>query len=1332
MFKNRDKRGQRICRRQQALDWPGGAVTLAACLLIAAPWMKAQDACSPPAEAPTLSQCKDASGNVVIGADATNPSCKGAVVVSGSETLGAIAIKSGGSLLVSPAAANSGPTIRTTGIDIDSGGALLIGGASCPIGGQNTAEKVTFVFTGNKPIECGSPNNKPGEQCAGYMKGIQVEAGGTLRMHGQKGVGPEHLDWTHLTQPAGPAKYNNSSATYIGNVMAPVTGLPNELHLERDVTTGPGAWRKGDWIAVATTSFSPWETEFVQIDADPVQEATGSRVQLTEPLEFYHFGGPDPGEPSTDTNFQAGPSLNYGVDERAEAGLISRNIILTSDADEVPGSLHWGGEIRVLKGFAAVAVQGVELRKFGKEQLGSYPFHFHMAGDLSGYPEADKLFSSNSIDHSYNKCVTVHSTQNATFSDNVCARITGHIFYEEMGDESNISFTHNLGMGAMSNSFDINGTATESRDDLIAAYYWTGDNMVHHGLVFDQFNIYDTDDQSDSTRGQCGFVNNVGLIALTGYANPCPRTVNNNGVDRVGVYFEPPSGFWITNPSAKLMGNSVAGCQDDGKAYWYVPSPDPNPNAVKFIPVGADYPDPHGVFIRNSGRACYQGLYDDQDVAQADSLFGYQDGLHDAAHQQLVDEFDGVTMTRMRDRAIWLRPTFFFVKDARVASSRDGVTLLTSGGVDGNYPGAWGLLKHSTIVGVSTNNVDRWGPCGAVVRSSAGQIIRGGMAGCIDQTVPANGLASGGEFLERGYLTPDWPMFGYLIYDGPPLILNDRFVNFRVAPGSAGTGEFKAANLLTGDDDIILKNWRFYGIANQLPYTSYEGDAALGWFNANQSSYPTASTTKELSFTNVDLRHQVYTAAVNRGEFTDGDKNTTILDLDGTLSGFLSMATNGHLGPTISLNNLEFNASSNSVDECHATGAEDHSLEGRPTAAMVPSPIGQLEFEMLYPAFNTERQLGYTQNLTFTKDSTDFSSLFSNYHGSMTLKSRNGLGDWEPKVTGGYGYTVTASPYTTPDGKVTTEAGIAANLDVSITDIANSEISPDHPFYVQVGIVYKTQGAAPPADSFTITRGYRSYGSGNVVVSSSIDGKTVINTALRQFYNQLIGLYPTAEQICNNLDSQMVPPMWNALPPGCPAPGVILKPSAGCPAETSSATDSMEQAICVYPTAKLTEVKSINEMTVDGTLNGPPNLKNFFYDMQRGILFFWVAQTEPNAAGPSPLGNCSGLANDPAFCPDKTTGESYYVCPPQGCTTYRISLSDPNYTPGTSDAPLDVVYGPYTWLVQPANQSELVMADTNAKVTQIAEPGAKGIFPHYAPAAAPTCPVDTAPRVHFR
>ena len=43
-------------------------------------------------------------------------------------------------------------------------------------------------------------------------------------------------------------------------------------------------------------------------------------------------------------------------------------------------------------------------------------------------PKGSHLIDANTIHHSYNKCATLHSTSNITLSNNVCARIVGHIF----------------------------------------------------------------------------------------------------------------------------------------------------------------------------------------------------------------------------------------------------------------------------------------------------------------------------------------------------------------------------------------------------------------------------------------------------------------------------------------------------------------------------------------------------------------------------------------------------------------------------------------------------------------------------------------------------------------------------------------------------------------------------------------------------------------------------------------------------------------------------------------------------------------------------------------
>ena len=113
---------------------------------------------------------------------------------------------------------------------------------------------------------------------------------------------------------------------------------------------------------------------------------------------------------------------------------------------------------------------------------------------------------------------------------------------------------------------------------------------------------------------------------------------------------------------------------------------------------------------------------------------------------------------------------------------------------------------------------------------------------------------------------------------------------------------------------------------------------------------------------------------MNHGDFRDGDQNTALLDLDGSLSGFVVVDKTGRLATNaypISLNNLPFNHAFNSVDECLAEGGQNKKFEGRPTALMSPGSVGSLGFEAMFPNEIT-RPTATTRSCVFSKDSMDF------------------------------------------------------------------------------------------------------------------------------------------------------------------------------------------------------------------------------------------------------------------------------------------------------------------------------------------------------------------------
>lgn len=428
----------------------------------------------------------DSENDVVIGGADANPGCQNVEMEPASDNPGSfdeIRIENGGTLYVTDedeqSLAKSSAIFSSTrnvslplatietpvrSICVEDGGVLEFGSADKPI---TSRDKVVLQFQGSRH----SAGTK--DLCQGFDKGIEIMAGATLRMYGAQGVPTRGgVSWTTLAEPAG---------TRVPGAKVDSTGTAT-LQLTADVTQGPEGWQPGDWIVVGTTSYSPFETEFVQIASMLSNPNGGSTVTLTQPLKYYHFGSAapsigtciDPLGKTEPASFCDGADKNYGVDERAEVGLISRDIELKSVPSAEPDSLHWGGEIMIHAGFKQVAIQGVRLSMFGKDQLGSYPIHFHLVGDAQNEP----LIDADSVDHSYNKCVTIHATSNLTISNLVCARIVGHIFYEELqsagqdnpGDDSGLVFDHDLGISSMSNSFDINPVTLDVSDPATSVF----------------------------------------------------------------------------------------------------------------------------------------------------------------------------------------------------------------------------------------------------------------------------------------------------------------------------------------------------------------------------------------------------------------------------------------------------------------------------------------------------------------------------------------------------------------------------------------------------------------------------------------------------------------------------------------------------------------------------------------------------------------------------------------------------------------------------------------------------------------------------------------------
>jgi len=256
-------------------------------------------------------------------------------------------------------------------------------------------------------------------------KMIGVLAGGRLELHGES-----RLAWTRLasTAPAG--------ATEITLLQAP-------------------SWRAGDRIVLASTDFDPFQAEEATIT-----QVSGTTVRFDTPLRYAHWGV---------MQSVGGVSL----DERGEVGLLTRVVTIQGDSASLTTGI--GGHVMVMQG-ATAHVEGVTFTRMGqKARLARYPMHWHLAGAVDG-----QYFRNNAVWKSFNRCLTVHGTDNVVADGNVCHDHIGHGFFLEDGAESGNTFTGNL---VMTTRQPAAGEAVLPSDTRPSSYWITNPDNTYRGNV---------------------------------------------------------------------------------------------------------------------------------------------------------------------------------------------------------------------------------------------------------------------------------------------------------------------------------------------------------------------------------------------------------------------------------------------------------------------------------------------------------------------------------------------------------------------------------------------------------------------------------------------------------------------------------------------------------------------------------------------------------------------------------------------------------------------------------------------------------------------------------
>jgi cell migration-inducing and hyaluronan-binding protein len=303
---------------------------------------------------------------------------------------------------------------------------VIHGKLRCPTTGTSafsiTARSI-IVDGPDSLFECGSSE---GQRFGGNLRILLADGSGTKP--------PTSAGHAHSSAPATLSVANGGTLRMFGGrvetfgwqrIVADAQAGSKDVRLET-----PVGWRPGDRIVLGPSGFNFAEAEEREIAST---SSDGRTVTVTAPFTFAHR--------AFSKTYTWG-ARRMRLDERAEVANLSRNIVISPAGDLRSLDLaQRGAQVVIQKGGRAY-LDGVEIARGGKlGVLGEYPFHWHLVGDANG-----QYIRNSSIHHSYQRCVTIHGTNYAEVSNNVCFDHVGHGYFLENGNEIKNVLVRNLGM----------------------------------------------------------------------------------------------------------------------------------------------------------------------------------------------------------------------------------------------------------------------------------------------------------------------------------------------------------------------------------------------------------------------------------------------------------------------------------------------------------------------------------------------------------------------------------------------------------------------------------------------------------------------------------------------------------------------------------------------------------------------------------------------------------------------------------------------------------------------------------------------------------------------
>ncbi len=365
-------------------------------------------------------------------------------------------------------------------------------------------------------------------------------------------------------------------------------------------------WHVGDEIVLASTDYNPRQAE-----RRTITSVSDNRISFAEPLDYMHFG-----------------EITFGVDERGEVGMLTRNIVIQASEDAAES--YFGGHIMAMGG-SRMFVDSVELNRMGQHlTLARYPIHFHMLDEGAG------MYVRNAAIHdTFNRCVTVHGTNNLRVENNVTFNTVGHCFFMEDGIEHGNEFIRNLAI------------QTKCHPTLDCVPTDLGANAERP-----------LRQENRAAYSQASFHGGNTLL-------PSDNTA---------------ASFWITNPDNSYIDNVAAG--SDSTGFWLSLPMHPNGQFLGTEIAANTWPrlTPLRAFRGNVAHSNFDGFMFDRNINE-DNTFALGGSAllalsnpADMESEAVETHFDDLTSYKNRNGGVWGRGELFLFRNIRLADNAIGMT----------------------------------------------------------------------------------------------------------------------------------------------------------------------------------------------------------------------------------------------------------------------------------------------------------------------------------------------------------------------------------------------------------------------------------------------------------------------------------------------------------------------------------------------------------------------------------------------------------------------------------------------------------------------------------